>query len=61
VAEDEHLVLPRARQDLLVADFVHEGEAANGLLLRDADVLLLQGHGPKGVVEEEEPGRGVHA
>ena len=46
--------------DLLVHDVVHELESLHGLLLRDADELLLQGHGAEAVVEEEQPLLGVH-
>ena len=53
VHEDEDLVPARLRQHLLVADLVHQLEPLERLLLGDADVLLLQRHGPEAVVEEE--------
>ena len=39
---------------LLVNDLVHNLEPLNGLLFRDADVLLLERHGTEAVVEVEE-------
>lgn len=40
-----YLVLPGVLHDLFVNDFIHDLEALDGLLLRDADVGLLQRHG----------------
>jgi len=42
-----HLVLAGVLHDLLVDDLIHDLEAFDGLLLRDAHVGLLQGHGPE--------------
>ena len=47
--------------DFLVHDFVHDLEPLDGLLLGDADELLLQGDGAEAVVEEVEPLGGVDA
>ena len=43
--EATHLVLPGVLHDLLIDDLIHDLEALDGLLLRDAHVGLLQGHG----------------
>lgn len=40
--------------DLFVDNLVHELKPFDGLLLCDANVLLLQGHRPETVVEKEE-------
>ena len=40
-----HLVLAGVLHDLLVDDLIHDLEALDGLLLCDAHVGLLQGHG----------------
>ncbi len=42
------------RTDLLVADFIHELEALQGLLDTDTDILLGQGTGPEAVVKVKE-------
>lgn len=39
-----HLVLPSMLHYLLIDDLIHDLKALDGLLLRDADVSLLQGH-----------------
>ena len=49
------------RPHLLVHELVHDLEALDGLLLGDADVLLLERHGPVRVVEVEEAAREVDA
>ena len=50
-----YLVLASVVHHLLVHDLIHKLESLQSLLLRDADVLLLQRHGTEAVVEEEEP------
>jgi hypothetical protein len=55
------LVAAGLREGLLVAELVEEGVAADGLLLGDADVLLLQGHRPVRVVEIKEAAVRPHA
>ena len=41
--------------DFVVDNIVHQLEAFDGLTLRDADKLQLQGARPIAVVEEEQP------
>mmetsp|Transcript_40327 Transcript_40327/g.94748 ORF Transcript_40327/g.94748 Transcript_40327/m.94748 type:complete len:681 (-) Transcript_40327:488-2530(-) len=55
VHEDDDLVVGAlGGHDLVVGDLVHELEALERLLLRDADVLLLERHGAVRVVEVEQ-------
>mmetsp|Transcript_97903 Transcript_97903/g.274102 ORF Transcript_97903/g.274102 Transcript_97903/m.274102 type:complete len:343 (+) Transcript_97903:4089-5117(+) len=61
VDEDEDLALAGVVHELLVADLVHGVEALDGLLVRDADVGLLQRAGPVLVAKIEEPPLGVDA
>ena len=55
-----YLVLASVVHHLLVHDLIHKLESLQSLLLRDADVLLLQRHGTEAVVEKEEPLVGPH-
>mmetsp|Transcript_113777 Transcript_113777/g.326944 ORF Transcript_113777/g.326944 Transcript_113777/m.326944 type:complete len:647 (+) Transcript_113777:4106-6046(+) len=61
VHEDQDLILAGVLHELLVADLVHCVEALDRLLVRDADVCLLQGAWAVLVAEVEQALLRVHA
>lgn len=54
-----HLVLSSMLHDLLIDDLIHDLEALDGLLLRDTNVGLLQGHGAETAGEGKKKNRRV--
>mmetsp|Transcript_51147 Transcript_51147/g.84810 ORF Transcript_51147/g.84810 Transcript_51147/m.84810 type:complete len:257 (+) Transcript_51147:474-1244(+) len=61
VYEDKHLILASLLECFFVCDFVHQLEALDRFLLRNANVLLLQRHRPVRVIKEEQPFLRVHS
>ena len=54
MSEDKNLLFSSQSYDFVIDDFVHELQALDGLLLGNADVLLLQRYWAETVVKIEE-------